>query len=649
MKYAVKNYLSIITAITIIAVISCFYLFSAHHAEAATTPVEGPNIKISINQQNLDLQGNIPLIYNDRILLPVRIVFEKLNASVNWDNTTKTATATMGTDTVIIKLNSNTAYNNGTAITLDTSAIAHKDRIYIPLRFVGESFGNKVVWDNNTKTVSITEEIAPPTDVDPEPAPPLEPVIKINGKQITLTKPLYNENNITYVFIYDYMDHLSMYLPPEYFFSWSNEDTDLYTILFDGTKRELYPGQDYYLLNGEKKSLSNKLITVDGETYIPLGFSKEVLGGTISYEASTNTTNISINRPKFKSEFLKKDTTTNLIPSLVEEASMLDDRILSISDNPEVLSSQSLPLFDNSIIMQTNISSKNSTSKHRVFGWHINKMDKRIKIGIVIENTGSNNIKIEEAKVVGRTTYNTWVNYDVGLPLAEALLSDQMSNITPSDTIITPGNSKLIHSFTLNNSQMVGFILDMDLARTSGSKGFQYQLRVVVSTDDTTNLKDISGDDLLVDTINTHPRGTWKSTEIYTELPIYDVSSPEVSYSLSNGITDNIFTKETSLDPFDQTIANIGHFGVVYKVRLAFYNDQGQDKTVRIRLCGRGGNYACAVKTPNGVFITPILKPHTEVANVYDFTPAPGISHIDLQIVHAGGSDLPVAVNILTL
>jgi hypothetical protein len=646
MGYIVKKYMPVVILLMTLSALASFCLLGNQKVEAAVKPTESPNIKIFIDEQPLDTKDSVVLVSNNRTLLPFRVILEGLGATVNWDNTAKTASATLGTTTLKLKLNSTTAYKNGAAVTMDTAVLGYKDRVYIPLRFASEALGSTVFWDSSSKNVYITSQ-----NTGSEPEPILEPVIKINGYAMALTSPLYKAGTTgsLYVSVDDYMEHLSRYLPAEYFFSWSNDDKESYTILFDGVKRVFYPEKDYYLQNDENKALNNKLILVNGIVYIPLAFSQEVLGGSISYNSSTNTTNISINRPKFKTEFVEKETVENYIPVLVEKATMDGDRIFSISDNPEVLNSSSIPLFGDSIIMQTDISTKNNTSEHRVFGWHINKMGKRLKLGIVIENTGSSAIKIDKASVVSRTTFNTWYNYDVGMPLAEALLSNQMSDINTDDNILPAGASKLLHSFTLSDTQMVGFILDLDLVKSGSSKGLNYQIRVVVSTDDSTDLQSISGDNLIADTVSTYPRGTWESSEIYAELPTYEVGSDEVSYSISNGITDNLFTKDNSLDSRDQTVDNIGHFGVIYKTRLTFDNNGGQDRTVRIRLVGRGGNYSCAVKTPDGVFLTPILKPHKEAAIVYQFTPPSGTSYLDLQIIHAGGSDLPVAINILTL
>ncbi|MBR5808495.1 MAG: hypothetical protein IKY39_00105, partial [Clostridia bacterium] len=65
---------------------------------------------------------------------------------------------------VIFKLNSNIVDINGTQSTMDVPLIAHNNYTFVPVRNLVEPFGNDIVYDGETKTITITtKEIQTPS------------------------------------------------------------------------------------------------------------------------------------------------------------------------------------------------------------------------------------------------------------------------------------------------------------------------------------------------------------------------------------------------------------------------------------------------------------------------------------------------------
>ncbi len=91
-----------------------------------------------------------------RTLLPVRPVFEALEADVTWEADTMTVRAVRRGTTVRMSINRSTAYINGQATRLDVPPQLINDRTYVPVRFPAEAFGAQVSWDAATQTVTIT-------------------------------------------------------------------------------------------------------------------------------------------------------------------------------------------------------------------------------------------------------------------------------------------------------------------------------------------------------------------------------------------------------------------------------------------------------------------------------------------------------------
>lgn len=99
-----------------------------------------------------------PVIENNRILVPLRGIFESLWANVNWDPKTQTITAVKDKTKVILKIGSKYATVNGKAVAIDVPAKVIKNRTLVPLRFIGEALGEQVYWSKKEMIVKIGSE-----------------------------------------------------------------------------------------------------------------------------------------------------------------------------------------------------------------------------------------------------------------------------------------------------------------------------------------------------------------------------------------------------------------------------------------------------------------------------------------------------------
>jgi hypothetical protein len=99
-----------------------------------------------------------PVLINTKTMVPLRKIFEALGASIEWNAKTQTLTATLGDTIVKLTIGDTKGYVNNAAVTLEQPAVIVNEKTLVPVRFIGESFGAKVGWDEATKTVILTSK-----------------------------------------------------------------------------------------------------------------------------------------------------------------------------------------------------------------------------------------------------------------------------------------------------------------------------------------------------------------------------------------------------------------------------------------------------------------------------------------------------------
>lgn len=97
-----------------------------------------------------------PVIEEGRTLVPLRAVTEALRFEVSWDGPSQTATLTKGKTTIMLIVDKSDALVNGEPVKLDVPPTIRSDRMLVPVRFVAETVGLEVAWDEANRTVVIT-------------------------------------------------------------------------------------------------------------------------------------------------------------------------------------------------------------------------------------------------------------------------------------------------------------------------------------------------------------------------------------------------------------------------------------------------------------------------------------------------------------
>lgn len=133
----------------IISILLLMLMLFASVNVSATNPI---SVELDADKLEFDAQ---PVNINDRVLVPVRAIFEAMGATVTWNASTRTVTSTLGVTTVVMTIDENKMLVNGEAKTLDVCPTIVNDRTMVPARAVAESFGARVDWDAPDNTVKI--------------------------------------------------------------------------------------------------------------------------------------------------------------------------------------------------------------------------------------------------------------------------------------------------------------------------------------------------------------------------------------------------------------------------------------------------------------------------------------------------------------
>lgn len=143
---------------------ACPFAYSVNETRAAKAPTiitYEKTISLQIGKNSVILNDEemttdvAPIIRNDRTMVPVRVISETLGAKVDWNNDTRTVTIVKDGTTIILTIDSATAYINSAEKILDSVAFIENDRTYVPISFISKAFGAKVNWDGTTQTVTI--------------------------------------------------------------------------------------------------------------------------------------------------------------------------------------------------------------------------------------------------------------------------------------------------------------------------------------------------------------------------------------------------------------------------------------------------------------------------------------------------------------
>ncbi|MGX1901414.1 DUF5050 domain-containing protein [Thermolongibacillus altinsuensis] len=118
--------------------------------------VDSPKAYVNNEVVQLD-SGNenvVPLIKNERILVPIRFISENLGGEVSWKPERESIVIIHADNYIELTIGDKFMGINGMAKELDTSPEMISGRVYLPLRAVAEALSKQVFWENGLIIIS---------------------------------------------------------------------------------------------------------------------------------------------------------------------------------------------------------------------------------------------------------------------------------------------------------------------------------------------------------------------------------------------------------------------------------------------------------------------------------------------------------------
>ncbi len=204
------------------------------------------------------------LLMNSRTMVPLRAIFEKLGAEVFWNDETRTVKAVKDGKEIELTIGMNHMRAGKKIVYLDVTPLLFNSRTLVPLRAVSEAFDNEVLWDGDTRTVTVeskpvSEQMHAKKDIiKAENGDVYTVFYDNNGKRLCVQKDVYASDGelvsteITEEYTYDIYGNLTKKVHPdgtveEYKYDFLQKMTD-YTLQYPNGSFKKY---HYSKQNGE--------------------------------------------------------------------------------------------------------------------------------------------------------------------------------------------------------------------------------------------------------------------------------------------------------------------------------------------------------------------------------------------------------------
>jgi len=169
-----ENKLVSITLALIMALTLIIIPFNGAYAQAQTN--DPLPVSVTVNGQLVLFPDQRPIMVENRVLVPVRGVFEMMGFEITWDEPNRIARLERSDVLIIIPADLSSFVVNTTIVTPTVPQRIVNNRLMLPLRYVAEAASGTAEWDAVNRVAMIsTTPVPTPLPPTPTPSPQPEP------------------------------------------------------------------------------------------------------------------------------------------------------------------------------------------------------------------------------------------------------------------------------------------------------------------------------------------------------------------------------------------------------------------------------------------------------------------------------------------
>lgn len=126
----------------------------AEAAEAKHIVLTLGNAIMQCDQQDVEIDGAVPVNNNGRVYIPLRAVAEAFGADVDYNDSNRDVTIKNGDIEIIMNTGASLYTVNGEIQTMDMAPYVNEgSRTMVPVRFVSDAFGYEIETTNNEQNI----------------------------------------------------------------------------------------------------------------------------------------------------------------------------------------------------------------------------------------------------------------------------------------------------------------------------------------------------------------------------------------------------------------------------------------------------------------------------------------------------------------
>lgn len=115
----------------------------------------GQRINLFVNGNEVNCEDAAPIIVNNRTLVPMRPLFEALDVSVSWIESTKSVVCKKDNTSITVSIGKRDADINGRFVRTQVAPEIINGYTYVPVRFLTENLNMGIEWNPETKSVYV--------------------------------------------------------------------------------------------------------------------------------------------------------------------------------------------------------------------------------------------------------------------------------------------------------------------------------------------------------------------------------------------------------------------------------------------------------------------------------------------------------------